>query len=1065
MDSPCATDVVMDTDTVSIKDEKKNFVDNTMVLPNDICDAPTLMSSIDQSTDTNVDDYRDEINKDKIELQSGNDNSSSHQTVSHNGNGDETDSHIEQKDNICKATNKNEIKAKLVFEEEKNKSYGAMPFENLTCNICLQRLKEPKLLPCLHSYCLHCLEKLCCPPTETLGKNDTGEESLNLKPDELTKKGDNSLPESISTSEVHVEESQSTSTAPNTNEKLNSIQCPTCNGTCEIPPDGVEGLTTNFVLLSMIKTAELLTKNAQCEICKLRDLVEDAVAFCTDCSDMLCKSCWQNHTFTRFTLTHKIVPLDEVKDHVLDSAIKNQSAMKCKDHCEEILKYFCSDCRCLLCRECLLLSHQGHSCVSSSVAAQARREDLKSLLYGFNERLVSIRTDETQEYEMQMERINKAENIEVEKINDFYSNFVNAIEKDRKNVVKKTKQEFNRIKTQCENRLASYQNVEKCMTDLVSIVHLIGNRACDNELLKIEPMVHRRLVQLVNKDIKPYPVSWYSLPEACQLNPIQISCEGQKIELSLFKTTSTKQKFEPTNSIPNQRSLAELMRNGKFKDHLPQSAQESTNREMSSAISTKELEKTSQKDPKFIDATIWPQTGKSKDVLSIKQNADKITDLENSNSDWTDSSTEIPSTSQKPAQNGKTKRSRRGGKKKKGRKEIVDIQNILQGISLQNKGMMNPISSGLIGNYNVADTSIINRGTPATSHVSNPHHLLTAGSTFGSGISVHSTQDKMQSVKFPSEYAPISQLQAGASVQQTKPLVISGSLNQQQTKEESKVMAQSTKPPNPASSTASARVISLQPKWRLDVKLSSDIYEPNLQGVFCLHSSSIVVSDIKNSKVKTFSIKGEFLRTIDVKYVGRAIFTANILVHSARSKVCGKKEDGKEITMNFDNSPNCLVTWFPKGNFLVANGNKIRQYAVDQDHFIKKKTINVEGGTVKEIVDIRCDMQGQRVVVVDSSNKSVVLFNLEGQIIGTYVEDENSVWNPTSACFDKKGYIFVTDGGGNRLVFLSQTGKYIQQWDTCPTINKPTFVATNPLQPLYLTGHDRYVHVYDYAYL
>jgi hypothetical protein len=62
-----------------------------------------------------------------------------------------------------------------------------------------------------------------------------------------------------------------------------------------------------------------------------------------------------------------------------------------------------------------------------------------------------------------------------------------AIEKDRKNVVKKTKQEFNRIKTQCESRLASYQNIEKCMTDLVSIVHLIGNRACDNELLKIEP--------------------------------------------------------------------------------------------------------------------------------------------------------------------------------------------------------------------------------------------------------------------------------------------------------------------------------------------------------------------------------------------------------------------------------------------------------------------------------------------------------------------------------------------------------------------------------------------------
>jgi hypothetical protein len=52
------------------------------------------------------------------------------------------------------------------------------------------------------------------------------------------------------------------------------------------------------------------------------------------------------------------------------------------------------------------------------------------------------------------------------------------------------------------------------------------------------------------------------------------------------------------------------MRNGKFKGHLPQSAKESTNRE---------LEKTSQKDPKFIDATIWPQTGKSQSFCPHKR--------------------------------------------------------------------------------------------------------------------------------------------------------------------------------------------------------------------------------------------------------------------------------------------------------------------------------------------------------------------------------------------------------------------------------------------------------------
>ena len=30
--------------------------------------------------------------------------------------------------------------------------------EQLTCPICLEQLTNPKILPCFHSFCLHCLE-------------------------------------------------------------------------------------------------------------------------------------------------------------------------------------------------------------------------------------------------------------------------------------------------------------------------------------------------------------------------------------------------------------------------------------------------------------------------------------------------------------------------------------------------------------------------------------------------------------------------------------------------------------------------------------------------------------------------------------------------------------------------------------------------------------------------------------------------------------------------------------------------------------------------------------------
>ena len=32
--------------------------------------------------------------------------------------------------------------------------------EQLTCNVCLDQYTNPKTLPCLHSFCLKCIEKI-----------------------------------------------------------------------------------------------------------------------------------------------------------------------------------------------------------------------------------------------------------------------------------------------------------------------------------------------------------------------------------------------------------------------------------------------------------------------------------------------------------------------------------------------------------------------------------------------------------------------------------------------------------------------------------------------------------------------------------------------------------------------------------------------------------------------------------------------------------------------------------------------------------------------------------------
>ncbi|CAG2229773.1 unnamed protein product [Mytilus edulis] len=930
--------------------------------------------------------------------------------------------------------------------------------ESLVCGLCQQYLQDPKLLPCLHTFCLNCLEKLCFPEEENETNKDavlvevSAADRVNGNKDDITEvlSCDQTMTDKVDNSEHNKKDKDKTTSvlAPK------APHCPTCKEIFEIPAKGLEELISNTVFSNMIKIREKLNQTKQCEICKLRNVVEEATAFCKDCSDMLCKSCWQSHSFTRFTLNHKVVPLEEMKDKALDDAIRNKSKPMCSLHEDELLKYFCSDCKCLVCRECILLHHQGHSCILPSVAVDPKKKEMESLIYGFHGRLESLRKDEHEEYESQNDRVAVAENTEIEKINSFFQKLVDAVEKERNSVISNTKAEFTRLKTQSKNRISCSENIEKNMTSIQPALHILTSQASDEEFLQVEPMFHKRLVQMINKDIKPYPVSWYSLPVADLVSSLKISCiQDQNIDLSLFKVTGPKQKFEPAESIPIESSYDELVEMRKIRRITSQPLNVE---EISSPASSESKPKDSTlKKKNFVDATVWSLlSGNSVG----KEDHDLESDSESSDSSWVDTSS-LTSDNQNPSV-GKKKKSRgkRGGKKAKGERQKVDVlQNMTQTTFPKNKGIVNEPLKGL---KNSPQTTSIAFGNPTNMYglMNNPaQNMPLSQPTYRYPTTVPIP------VNVPQVYGSVPNLYTPGQggFQSLRPSLMMQKSPKQQKESRSSSGSSEDKSVSSTSPAAAAivkpsKVISLQPKWRLDTKLSSDIHEPKLRSVYCLQSTSVIVSDVKNSKVKLFTTKGEFIKCFDLKNVNQAIFTANLLIYSVKNQICAKKENGTDMNpLIFNNTPfNCLVTWAPKNTILVSTGVKIRQYTY----------IGIGSCQIQQIVDLRCDQQGKKIVIVDGISKSVSVLDIEGNLMGTYKEDSPG-WNPTSACFDKKGLVFVTDGGGNRLIYLSVTAQFIQQWDTCPTINKPSYVATHPLQPLYLIGHDRYVHVYDYSYL
>ena len=185
--------------------------------------------------------------------------------------------------------------------------------KELTCAICLSRYNQPKILPCLHSYCKGCLE-------------------------DMLKKS---------------------------REKRN-ITCPQCKVIHELPPEGIDGFTTFFTITNLLELlhihentkAETLVESIKCN----NGLDENpAIARCLTCSYYLCESCCTIHRKQNLTKDHDVKTLEEIKQ--ADKKIGVRSLHKkqyCKEHKDKLLELYCKTCKKVICFLCALVTHKTH---------------------------------------------------------------------------------------------------------------------------------------------------------------------------------------------------------------------------------------------------------------------------------------------------------------------------------------------------------------------------------------------------------------------------------------------------------------------------------------------------------------------------------------------------------------------------------------------------------------------------------------------------------------------------------------------------------------------------------
>ena len=198
----------------------------------------------------------------------------------------------------------------------------------LTCTVCKSRFDDPRVFPCLHTYCKKCVESLA------------QQKSSNADP-----------------------------------EKPSSIVCPICN--VPGPEEGAVGglpkspVFTNLAkLLDIYKAGESGSQLLTCE--NGRDSNPASVR-CLDCDTYLCNICLELHKMQAYSTDHVTVMLDEIK--VSGGKCLSRTS-NCDQHKKE-LKIYCHTCAKLICDSCSTSEH--HSSHEHGLVSEIQNETRKNL--------------------------------------------------------------------------------------------------------------------------------------------------------------------------------------------------------------------------------------------------------------------------------------------------------------------------------------------------------------------------------------------------------------------------------------------------------------------------------------------------------------------------------------------------------------------------------------------------------------------------------------------------------------------------------------------------------------
>ena len=307
-------------------------------------------------------------------------------------------------------------------------------FDLTECPICLEPFKKPKALPCLHTFCLECLEKY--------GEDEVDEAKL---------------------------------------------PCPFCRQEFIIPKDGFKNLPGNFFIEQLSEERKYSSISANrapqlvCEMCdeedRGRSQSSPVTKYCVDCGQNACDACIRPHRNARGTRNHKVVPIEDRTKH---QTLMKSRPTYCEEHPDKPLELYCYDCKTPICLMCSAVKHKTHHCEEINESARKFSQDLQNCFPQLMDCIEAVQVEVSEQDKDKKELLTKISDTE-SRVNSAYDQLLKVIESQRSDLLSKLDSfKTERLKAmqtradECARQSAIMESFKKYIEELIE-----HGSACD----------------------------------------------------------------------------------------------------------------------------------------------------------------------------------------------------------------------------------------------------------------------------------------------------------------------------------------------------------------------------------------------------------------------------------------------------------------------------------------------------------------------------------------------------------------------------------------------------------